>query len=195
VKRRLAWVVGTVSAVTAGLGVRTAVLSNSVPAPVGVPLDQALGERNPDLRKISLKVEKSAYRLSVIYSGRTVKSYPVVFGRNPTDDKLREGDGCTPEGTFRIRGQYPHKLWSRFLWLDYPTEQSEKRFREAKRTGKVSPKATIGGQIGIHGVPDKDDTLVDRRVNWTLGCVSLRTADILELYRFTRVGTPVTIIH
>jgi murein L,D-transpeptidase YafK len=165
-------------------------------APVtGIPLEKAIGERRPDLRKISLRVEKSAYRLTVYYKGRPVKSYPVVLGRNPTDDKLRQGDACTPEGTFRIQAQYPHKDWTRFLWLDYPTGQSRQRFRAARRSGVLPPSASIGGEVGIHGVPGRRDELVDKKVNWTLGCISLKTADIQELYRFTRVGTRVTIVH
>ena len=53
-------------------------------------------------------VSKSDYTLSVVAHGEVVKTYPIVLGTNPVDDKLREGDCCTPEGKFKIRAKYPH---------------------------------------------------------------------------------------
>jgi murein L,D-transpeptidase YafK len=160
----------------------------------GSPLEKALGAR-PDLRKISLKIEKSAYRLTVLYDGRAVKEYPVVFGRNPVDDKLREGDGCTPEGEFKIVAHRASKYWNKFLHLNYPNARSWERFRNAKKAGKVRAKATIGGGVGIHGSPEGHDDYIDKRINWTAGCISMKNADVEELYRFTRVGTPVMVLH
>src|SRR5438067_1171493 len=87
----------------------------SDPPPTGLPIDRALPDRNPDLSQISLEIEKSAYRLTVLYKGKPIKSYPVVFGPNPVDDKFREGDRCTPEGDFKLIGHRVHDLWSRFL--------------------------------------------------------------------------------
>lgn len=192
-RKRLVAASCIVLAVAAGIAVHSAMPGGS-PA-TGLPLERALPERNPDLSQISLRIEKSAYRLTVFYRGKSVKTYPVVFGPNPVDDKIREGDHCTPEGEFKLIGHREHKWWSRFLWVGYPTEASRKRFRAAKAAGKLSKSATIGGQIGIHGVPEGHDDWIDKRINWTAGCISLKTADILELYRFTRVGTPVTIVH
>jgi len=48
--------------------------------------------------------------------------------------------------------------------------------------GLIPKKATIGGEIGIHGVPKGYDYLIDEKENWTLGCISLKTNDINELY-------------
>jgi lipoprotein-anchoring transpeptidase ErfK/SrfK len=49
--------------------------------------------------------------------------------------------------------------------------------------------------VGIHGVPDGYDDAIDKRTNWTLGCISLKSDDVKELYDFVRVGSPVTIVH
>ena len=143
----------------------------------------------------SIKIEKSAYKLTILSGDVPLKSYPVVFGRNPVDDKLREGDGCTPEGSFRLDARYPHRQWDRFMRLNYPTAESWRRFRAAKRDGRLKPKATIGGFVGIHGTPDGQDEAIDRKINWTLGCISLKRADVEELYDAVRVGTQVTILH
>lgn len=39
-------------------------------------------------------------------------------------DKLMQRDKCTPEGIFSIRDKYPHNMWCRFMWIDYPSEDS-----------------------------------------------------------------------
>ena len=54
----------------------------------------------------------------------------------------------------------------------------------------------IGGGIGIHGVEYASgirDNYVEGRINWTLGCVSMKNADVSELYEIIKVGTPVVI--
>ncbi len=149
---------------------------------------------NPqDTAQTSILIEKSRYRLTLYYRGQPVKSYPVVFG-DPVGDKLREGDRKTPEGILRIQDLYPHPSWGSFLWLDYPTKTSWRKHYQAKTMGKIPRSASIGGEVGIHGVPEGNDNWVDRRQNWTLGCPSVKSADIAELYSAVQVGTIVEII-
>jgi murein L,D-transpeptidase YafK len=148
-----------------------------------------------DKDKVSLLIEKSDYRLTILYEGKKIKSYPVVFGSNPIDDKLRQGDGCTPEGEFKIRTKYPHHSWSKFLWIDYPTDDSWDKHKEAKAQNKIPQNSSIGGEIGIHGVPEGTDYLIDSKENWTLGCISLKNKDINEIYSITKIGTKVIIKH
>jgi murein L,D-transpeptidase YafK len=144
--------------------------------------------------EVRLRLYKSTYRLEVLQRGRVVKTYPVVLGGNPKDDKLREGDQCTPEGDFLVRGKYPHRDWDRFLWLNYPTAKSWEKHREAKDARRIPQGAGIGSGIGIHGVPVGRDEWIDRRENWTLGCISLKRAHIEELYSVLKVGTKVSIL-
>lgn len=154
-----------------------------------------LAGKPPERGLVSLYIEKSAYRLTVRYRGAPLKAYPVVFGRNPVDDKLREGDTRTPEGLFRIARMALHPRWSRFLLLNYPTADSWAKHRRAKARGEIPQRATVGGAIGIHGVPNGSDTAIDARNNWTLGCISLKNADVAELYSLSAVGTPVIVVH
>lgn len=160
----------------------------------GKPLAHLLKRSRVNGDAVALYIEKSRLRLTVRVHGRAIKSYPVVLGGNPVDDKRYEGDSCTPEGTFRIRARYPHKSWSKFLWLNYPNADSWRKFQAAKRRGEINPQATVGSEIGIHGVPTGYDALVERRSNWTLGCISLKTADINEIYSVVKVGTRVKIV-
>ncbi|MGB0931401.1 MAG: L,D-transpeptidase family protein, partial [Chitinophagales bacterium] len=122
-----------------------------------------------------------------------LKSYPVVFGFNPIDDKRMEGDGCTPEGSFEVRDRYPHKKWSKFIWVNYPTEDSWQKHKKAKEQGAIAETETIGGQIGIHGVPKGQDFLIDLNRNWTLGCISLKNKHINEFYPYVTKGTKIEI--
>ena len=141
-----------------------------------------------DSLQIKLCVDKSRFILSVVAGRDTLKQYDVSLGFNPVDDKNEEGDGCTPEGVFRIAAMYPHDKWCRFLWFDYPNAESWRRFRRNIADGVLSENASIGGQIGIHGVPEGADYLISERINWTAGCIALTNDDIMELYDFVKCG-------
>ena len=146
-----------------------------------------------DPGKTHLRIDKSAYEMHLYEGDVLLKTYPVVLGPNPIDDKMQEGDGCTPEGRFRIQSKYPHNKWSHFLWIDYPNDSSWEKFRRRKREGILPPDATIGGEIGIHGVPAGQDDILDKGINWTLGCISVRNAHIQEIYPLVQEGRVVDI--
>ncbi|MFB2983067.1 L,D-transpeptidase family protein [Microseira sp. BLCC-F43] len=91
-----------------------------------------------------------------------------------------------------MKDLYPHAAWSKFIWLDYPTKSSWRKHFKAKREGQINWNDSIGSEIGIHGTPD--DSLIKKKSNWTLGCVSLKNKDVDELYQFVQKGTEVEII-
>ena len=76
-----------------------------------------------DKKKIFVKIDKSDYKLTMMIDTIIIKEYPVVFGGNPINDKKMQGDECTPEGKFKIISKYPHKKWSKFIWIDYPNNE------------------------------------------------------------------------
>lgn len=152
-----------------------------------------LNEIIPKGTKVSILIDKSDYQLQVYAADTLVKTYPVVFGGNPIDDKLREGDQCTPEGTFKMKSKYPHKSWSKFIWINYPTADSWRKHKQAKADGIIPQNARIGGEIGIHGVPKGTDVMIKTGVNWTLGCISLTNADVNEIYPFITGKTNISI--
>ena len=82
--------------------------------------------------------------------------------------------------------------WDR---LDYPTQDSWRKFTQAKARGEVTAKDGIGDEIGIHGVEKGKDWLIDRKINWTLGCVSLKNKDVDEIYSLLQKGTTIEILH
>jgi CRISPR-associated endonuclease Cas2 len=99
-------------------------------------------------------------RKLTFYRGLTpLKTYPVVLGNDPFNDKLYQGDACTPEGVYRVRAKYPHPKWDSFIWLDYPNTQNWLKFGRAKKAGRIPTEADIGGQVGIHGTEDPSRNL------------------------------------
>lgn len=142
---------------------------------------------------ISIQIDKSDYILMVLNKTEILKSYRVVLGSNPKDDKRMEGDRCTPEGTFHIVSKYPHKSWRKFIWIDYPNDESKIKFKEAKLNGEIPKDAKIGGEIGIHGTPEGSDYLIDDKVNWTWGCISLKRKDVDEIYPYINEITEIII--
>ena len=156
---------------------------------------QALQIRLPqDFSKddITLLIEKADHRLTVYHQLKPIKSYAVVFGGEPNGDKRFEGDQKMPEGILRVRDLYPHPDWSKFIWLDYPNPSSWRKHWAAKLKGKVPFLATVGSEVGIHGVPGNGD-IVDNQIDWTWGCPSLKNEDVDEIYEVIQVGTIVEI--
>lgn len=159
------------------------------------PISTLIDFKKLDKKAIAIVVEKSKYKLTVFYQKKPVKSYAIVFGENPKDDKLREGDKRTPEGIFRVKDLYYHSEWSKFIWLDYPTKDSWRKYNEAKSRGEIADNDGIGGEVGIHGVEKGKDWIIDRKINWTLGCVSLKNKDVDEIYSLLQKGTTIEILH
>jgi murein L,D-transpeptidase YafK len=142
---------------------------------------------------LSIIIDKSDYELSVYDSKGWYATYPVVFGSNGLDDKRMEGDKKTPEGSFHIISKRVHEKWYRFLALDYPSKESWEKFNRRKQRGEIPASASIGGAIGIHGTWPNEDFIIDKYKNWTLGCISMKKDDVLEIYGYIPIGTSVVI--
>jgi murein L,D-transpeptidase YafK len=156
-------------------------------------LSELIRSDHADADGISILIDKSEYKLYVRIDTVVLKEYPVVFGKKENNDKLMQGDKCTPEGHFKIISKYPHKSWSKFIWLNYPNEESWKKHNEAIIAGKIPKDADIGGEVGIHGVPKGMDYLIDAGYNWTLGCISMKNRDVDEIYPYITTSTDIEI--
>jgi murein L,D-transpeptidase YafK len=157
------------------------------------PISNIFKKENITNQKKWLLIDKKKLELSVIVDEKIMKTYPIVLGFNQKDDKRYEGDGCTPEGSFNIISKYNHKKWSRFIWINYPNESSWKKHKNAKKAKTINEEATIGGEVGIHGVPNNNDSLIDEYRHWTLGCISLKTDHIIEIYEIVNKNTRIEI--
>jgi murein L,D-transpeptidase YafK len=145
--------------------------------------------QTPPVEKPRIVVYKSERKLE-FYSDKTLlKTYRVGLGFSPVADKVREGDGATPEGEFYLSlgVSYPNvEDAQRGLRDGLITKRQHDVIVEAHRKKIAPPQYTkLGGLIYIHGNGAKSD--------WTWGCVALENEDMKELYDAVSVGTPVTI--
>jgi murein L,D-transpeptidase YafK len=138
-------------------------------------------------------ISKKDYELQVFDEEGWYATYPIVFGSKDLGDKMREGDRRTPSGSFKIIIKKINKKWGAELLLDYPTQESYRRFNERKAKGLVPKNARIGNGIAIHSTRKEEEWTVDNFYNWTDGCVSVKYSEMQDLYSYIPVGTVVTI--
>ena len=162
-----------------------------------------------DVNKIPLKlplvnpsilVTKSKRRLALYSGEELVRMYTVGLGFSPKADKARQGDGCTPEGSFYVCVKNPQSSFYLSLGLSYPNkEHAERGLRDRiitraqynqimsalQRRERPPWNTALGGEIFIHGNGSQSD--------WTWGCVALDNDNMKELYDAIPKGTPVVI--
>ena len=138
-------------------------------------------------------IDKSDFELRVYDQDGWFATYPVVFGSKDTADKMREGDKRTPNGKFKVLLKKINPKWGMELLLDYPNEESVRKFNERKAKGLIPAHAKIGNGIAIHGTRPQEEWTVDNFYNWTDGCISLKYSEMKDLYSYIPQGTEVTI--
>jgi murein L,D-transpeptidase YafK len=142
---------------------------------------------------IRIIIDKSDYFLRVYNEKELLARYPVVFGKEINKDKYKQGDGRTPEGNFKIKSIAAHKKWHLMMVLDYPTEESIKKFDSRKKNGLIKKDDLIGSAIGIHGTWPNEDFCIDQFKNWTDGCISMKNKHLDDLKNLVQIGTTVLI--
>jgi murein L,D-transpeptidase YafK len=152
------------------------------------------------LEKPRIVVWKAARKLELYANDKLLRTYKAGLGFSPVADKVREGDGATPEGEFYVFVKNNRSAYYLSLGISYPNAEDADRglrdglinraqhraITEAIRKKTAPPQYTkLGGLIYIHGNGARSD--------WTWGCVALENDDIRELFEAVTVGTPVTI--
>lgn len=130
-------------------------------------------------------VEKAARRMVVYRGDLALREYRVALGFAPQGAKVRQGDGKTPEGVFRIDRVNAQSSYHLSVGLDYP--QAADRVRAAQGGYDA------GGDIFIHGQPNgsPDETLL--KGDWTTGCIAVSNAEIREIFAAVSVGAVVEV--
>ncbi len=159
----------------------------------GKSLVKTAAEKPGSANPYYIIVDKSDYELRVYDNQGWYATYPVVFGSNDLGDKFMEGDRRTPEGHFKVLLKKVHPKWGPELLLDFPNEESIKKFKEREREGTIPKNARIGNGIAIHATRPEEEWTVDYFQNWTDGCISLKYTEAKDLYSYIPAGTPVTI--
>lgn len=150
------------------------------------PLESALSKPK-QYDADSIVLDKSERTLIMYSRGVKVKEYDVALGKNPVGNKMRRGDGRTPEGLYYINGRNPGSKYHLSLRISYPSAGDRER---AARHG-----ASPGGDIMIHGLPPAFATVgaLHRQQDWTEGCVAVTNAEIEEIWRAVPNGARILI--
>jgi L,D-peptidoglycan transpeptidase YkuD (ErfK/YbiS/YcfS/YnhG family) len=137
----------------------------------------------------ALVVNKRGRTLQVYEGGRLVATFHAELGVNGLKEKHYAGDKATPEGRYKVTEERENgqTRYYKALMLDYPNPQDRARFERERRLGLIPRQAGLGGLIEIHGDGGTGK-------DWTDGCVALTNRDMDALFRWSRVGTPVTIV-
>ncbi len=159
--------------------------------------------------KKSIIIDKSAYTLYLIDSGKVHSKYPIEMGRNPFDDKKIVKDGCTPEGEFSLIEKKPWSNYHKAFLINYPLIEDAKKGLESKlinknqydqiinaQTNKQTPNqyTKLGGLIEIHG-EGSGEPGNNGGYNWTLGCIGLSNKDMDKIFPLLEKGSKVTIVR
>lgn len=178
-------------------------LNDKAPETPGLsPEEEAVNARPLKLPLADPKVvvEKGARRLRLFDGAKLLRVRPVALGFSPAGDKVKQGDGRTPEGEFRVCMKNERSKFYLSLGLTYPnaedaerglrdrliTREQHDRIVEAVNDGKCPPWDTpLGGEIFIHGGGSSRD--------WTWGCVALENEAIKELFDAVPPGARVHI--
>lgn len=134
-------------------------------------------------QKVTEIVVKKSKRKLYLFSGdEIIKSYKIDLGFTPEGHKNFEGDGKTPEGSYKIDRKNANSKYHLSIGISYPNPK-DRHFTELK--GKLP-----GGDIFIHGT-DKPFRWFQR--DWTAGCIALSNKEISEIYNLVEIGTPIFI--
>ncbi len=153
------------------------------------------------LKDARIVINKKKHILYLFSGDTLMRIYPVNLGPDPLRDKIKQGDGRTPEGRFFVCNKNPRSKYYKALGISYPSREDALRgLRQGLITkaqyqaivsaidrGQKPPWFTrLGGAVCIHGGGIGWD--------WTRGCIALRNEDVNELFQVVSVGTPVVII-
>ena len=102
------------------------------------------------LRQPRVVVLKSAGKLHLFDGDTLMRTFPITLGPTPSGQKLREGDGRTPEGRYRICSKNRASPNHRFLGISYPD-------RAAARRGLADGLISAGEAAAIHRAQERGE--------------------------------------
>ena len=129
----------------------------------------------------TIEVHKADRKMFMLHGSKVLKEYRIQLGSTPVGAKQFEGDGKTPEGSFRITQHNPKSTYHLSLRISYPNDANR---AYAKAAGKPT-----GGDIFIHGQPGWTRVIGD----WTAGCIAVTDQEIEEIYTMVKDGTQINI--
>ena len=150
---------------------------------------EAQKDATAPLRIDRLVVNKALRHMYLVSQGTVWKTYWIALGSSPVGPKEFEGDGKTPEGTYRIEYHHKQSEFHNALKISYPNANDRKR---ADAAGKKP-----GGEIMIHGFPNdywkSVGVAMVHPADWTTGCLAVTNREIDEISALIKDDTPIDI--
>ena len=146
-------------------------------------------------------VHKSTRNVALCKSGKLVKNLRAGLGSKPVGDKVKQGDGRTPEGVFYVPRLVPNSSFYKAFLISYPSIDAASRgfagglisssvrsqIQSAHSACVEPPQDTaLGGDIELIGNGSSED--------WTAGHVALEDKDIDVLWASIGVGDSIVIL-
>lgn len=140
--------------------------------------------QSPQPRATQIVVSKSNRAMALMDGTKTLKRYSIHLGFAPEGQKIRSGDGRTPEGLYYIDRRNPRSDFFLSLGISYPNAT------DIVRANARGVKA--GGDIFIHGGPDR--VAARRGKDWTAGCIAVSDPEMEEIWSMVPTGIPIMIL-
>ncbi len=136
-------------------------------------------------------VSKTKRKIYFIRQNQVIFAFTSAFG-DGIGNKIEEGDGRTPEGTYHVSVKNTQSQFHKSLGVSYPNAAD---LAYAKKY-----KVSAGGDIMIHGMSNKislaNSITVATAINltdWTQGCVAIRNDQIDAVFPYVKLGTKIEI--
>jgi len=170
--------------------------SAASPAAPDIPLREICARKKIayPLRHPRMIVRKTTRKIEVYDGDTLLKTYPVAFGHSPQGPKEKGGDGRTPEGEYYLI-KHSSSGFGRCFYIAYPNADDAARglksglitraqhnsiVRNIRLRAYPPHDTPLGGLILLHGTKNRDTSNLTE-TNWTLGCIAMENAHILEL--------------
>jgi hypothetical protein len=143
---------------------------------------------------------KGARNMALCQGGQEVASFHMGLGFAPTGDKLVEGDGKTPEGSFYVAQLVPDSQYYKAFLLSYPDagdaawgygqgliSAADKSSIESAQSSCLTPPQTtaLGSYIEIHGEGGGQD--------WTWGCLAIENFELDQIWAVLTPGDTIVV--
>ncbi|WP_424943582.1 L,D-transpeptidase family protein [Aliiroseovarius crassostreae] len=158
-------------------------------AMIGLLATASCGKKTRQLERYTgpevtqIVVSKKYRKLFLLHHQEVLKTYDIDLGFAPNGPKQFYGDGKTPEGRYYVDKRNARSKFHLSLGISYPNSHDR---AYAAALGRKA-----GGDIFIHGERRRKDP---KGPDWTAGCISVKNADMEEIWTMVYTGTPIDIL-
>jgi len=130
----------------------------------------------------AIEVYKSKRKMLLYSKNEVIQEYSISLGFQPIGKKMKEGDGKTPEGVYKIDAKNAHSSCYKNLGVSYPNASDRAN-------------GYTGGLIKIHGLKNGFGFVgkFHRFYDWTDGCIAVTDLEMEELFQNVTIGTKLII--